>query len=218
VSASTLTCRRAAAAERSSSPPPSGASRVFARGAKSAIHRALTAPRQTLLGHVAAGDRAAVRQCISRYGPLVWSLARRFAASEVEAEDAAREIFVALWSHAARFDPAVVSEPVFITMVARRCMIERLRQAAQRPALRPAPDSLASSEQHTEFERCAEARTAAGVLATLEPRQRRVLSLAIGQGMTFAEVAEITGVPIKEVKLLVRRALVAVRKRLQGAP
>jgi RNA polymerase sigma-70 factor, ECF subfamily len=98
-------------------------------------------------------------------------------------------------------------------MIARRRMIDRLRRAQRRPQLRPVPDSLIGSE-HAAIERSAEASIAVGVLATLDPHQRRVLSLAIGQGMTHAEIAEATSMPLGTVKSLVRRALVAVRKRL----
>ncbi|WP_258183115.1 sigma-70 family RNA polymerase sigma factor, partial [Enhygromyxa salina] len=157
-----------------------------------------------------------MQQCLGRYGALVWSIARRFAPAGPEAEHTTRKIFIELWTHAGRYDPRVLSEPVFITMIARRQAIERLRQAEQRPLLKPAPDSLSSSEQHTALERCAEASIAAGVLATLNPRQRRVLSLAIGQGMTPDEVAAATAVPVNAVRSLARRAIVAVRKRLQA--
>lgn len=153
-----------------------------------------------------------MRKCITLYGPLVWSIARRFAPDA--SEDAAREIFVELWKHAGRYDPTTTSEPAFITMIARRCMLDQLRAAKQRPQLKPAPDSLASSEQHTASERCVEAAIASGVLSTLDPRQRRILSLAIGQGMNHAEIAKATASPLGTVKSLVRRALIAVRKRL----
>lgn len=123
-----------------------------------------------------------------------------------------QEIFSELWKHAGRYDPAVVSEPAFITMIARRRMIDRVRRTERR-RLEPAPDTFTGIEGSL-VERCPEATVAAGVLATLDPRQRRVLSLAIGQGMTHAELAEATQMPIDKVKSLVRRALVAVRKRL----
>jgi len=193
----------------------SGALTAFVDGAKSAIHRALAVARQTLLSRVAAGDSEAVRECVARYGPLVWSIARRLAPTEPEAEDGAQEIFIELWKHAGRFDPARGSEPAFVAMIARRRMIDRLRRAQRRPQIEAAPDTVLGSEQHVQIERSAEAAIAAGVLATLDPHQRRVLSLAIGQGMTHAEIAQATDMPLGTVKSLVRRALVAVRKRLR---
>lgn len=154
-----------------------------------------------------------MRQCIAEYGPLVWSIARRMAPGSAQAEDAVQEIFVELWKHAGRYDPDRASEPAFVTMIARRRMIDRLRQAEHRPRLEPRPNALAG-EQHDAIERCAEAALAASTLAALDPRQRRALTLAIGHGMTHDEISTLTEMPIGTVKSLVRRALVAVRKRM----
>ncbi len=173
----------------------------------------LTRAPQSLLARVAAGDPAAVRQCIVEFGPLVWSIARRMAPSPSEAEDAAQEIFIELWKHAGRYDPSAASEPAFVTMIARRRMIDRLRRVERRPEFKPVSESLVG-EQQTSVERCAEAAIAAGALAALDPRQREVLTLAIGHGMTHSEIASVTEMPVGTVKSLVRRALVAVRRRL----
>ena len=43
-----------------------------------------------VLPRVAAGEPAAVRVCMDRYGALIWSLARRSCPSQADAEDAAR--------------------------------------------------------------------------------------------------------------------------------
>jgi RNA polymerase sigma-70 factor, ECF subfamily len=142
----------------------------------------------------------------------VWSIAHRFAPSTVEAKDAVEEIFLELWKHVGRYDPAAASEPAFVTMIARRRMIERRHRDQRPPQLRPAAGDFGL--ESARIERCPEAAVAVGVLASLDPLQRRMLSLAIGQGMSHAEVAEATNVPLASVKSLVRRALVAVRKRL----
>jgi RNA polymerase sigma-70 factor (ECF subfamily) len=180
------------------------------------IPRGLTGAPQTLLTLAAAGDPAAVQQCVARYGSLVWSVVRRSCASEAEAEALTREVFVQLWPQASRYEPNLGSEALFITMVARRCLLDRRRATEPRPGLRSAPESLASSESSTPIERCPEATLAAGVLATLDPSQRRMLSLTFGQGLTYAEVAKATPSSPDAAKSLIRRALVAVRKRLQA--
>ncbi|MFO7567286.1 MAG: sigma-70 family RNA polymerase sigma factor [Enhygromyxa sp.] len=180
--------------------------------AKSATQRALSGSRQPLLAQVAAGDPVAVRQCIVEYGPLVWSIARRFASTRVEAEDAVEEIFLELWKRVGRYDPALASEPAFVAMLARRRMLER-RPDQRRPRIRPSSEDFAGLER-AGLERCPEAALAASVLANLDPPQRRVVSLAVGQGMSHAELAQASDMPLASVKSLVRRALVAVRKRL----
>ena len=61
---------------------------------------------ECVLPRIAAGDPAAVPDCITRYGGLVWSLARRFLGNAADAEDAVQDVFIELWKNAARFDPA----------------------------------------------------------------------------------------------------------------
>src|SRR5262245_63951716 len=90
-----------------------------------------------LLGRVAAGDQAAIRECIARYGGVVWSLARRFEARDGDAEDAVQEIFLDLWKSAARFDRQIASEAAFVAMIARRRLIDRKRTRGRRPTIDP---------------------------------------------------------------------------------
>ena len=87
----------------------------------------------SVLERIAAGDESAVRECMDQYGGLVWTLARRFSESAADAEDASQEIFLEIWKSAARFDPARGSESVFVTTVARRRLIDRLRARKRRP-------------------------------------------------------------------------------------
>ena len=85
-------------------------------------------PELTTLQRIAAGETEAVRECMDRYGGLVWSLARRFLYSSNEAEDAVQEIFLDLWKHAGRFDPNVAAEATYVAMIARRRLIDRVRK------------------------------------------------------------------------------------------
>ena len=76
--------------------------------------------QDSLLPRIASGDQSAVPECISRYGGLIWTLARRRLASREDAEDVVQEVFVDLWRSADRFAPQVaeVSEKlphVFMT-------------------------------------------------------------------------------------------------------
>ena len=99
------------------------------------------APVDSVLKRIAEGDESAVKECLSRYGGLVWSLARRFCASTGDAEDAVQLIFTEIWKSAHRFDPSLSSEKNFVAMIARRLLISRLRSAKRQPeqvALEPA--------------------------------------------------------------------------------
>lgn len=172
----------------------------------------------SLLPRIATGDAAAVRECIARYGPLVWSLARRFLGNPADAEDAVQDVFVELWRNAAKYDPAKSAEPTFITMVTRRRLIDRKRRTARTPT--PAPLDLDLPSRSDEGSRRAELRDeaakAAAALGELRDEQRRVIAMAVYRGMTHEEIAAATGLPLGTVKTHIRRGLLRVREILGG--
>ena len=81
-----------------------------------------------ILQRVAAGEATAVDECLAAYRGLVWSLARRSTPNLSDAEDAVQEIFIEIWRNAARFDSTLSSESNYITMIAKRRLIDRFRR------------------------------------------------------------------------------------------
>jgi len=178
-------------------------------------------PGQTLLQQIAAGDRDAVARCLDAYGSLVWSLARRFTSSRDDAEDAVQEIFIELWAHAARFDPAKASETTFVAMLARRRLIDRLRKTRREPptegldALSAMPDPAERSSAD-ELEVREEAARAQRLIGELKPDQQLVIRLAVFQGLTHQGIAEQLGLPLGTVKTHLRRGLLRLREGLRS--
>jgi RNA polymerase sigma-70 factor (ECF subfamily) len=168
----------------------------------------------SVLQRIASGDQSAVRVCIDLYGSLVWSLARRLSRSLADAEDATQEIFLDVWKSAARFDAAQGSEKVFIAMIARRRLIDRLRKTTAEPPMESEEvlDSLVWSEPGSAQEIASEAEQAARALQELKPDQRRVLELGLLHGLSQSEIATKLGVPLGSVKSLMRRGLIKVRE------
>ena len=91
----------------------------------------------TLLDRIADGDQQAVARCIDTYGGLVWSLARRFLVNEADAEEAVQEIFMEIWENAGRYDAGVAAEVTFVSMIARRRLIDRRRKLSRDPVAEP---------------------------------------------------------------------------------
>lgn len=167
-----------------------------------------------VLPRIAAGDPVAVTDCIARYGGLVWSLARRFLGNPTDAEDAVQDVFVELWKNAARFDPARSSEPTYVTMIARRRLIDRKRRAARAPAPQVLAEEPSGPTATARVEIEDEAAKAAAALAELREDERRVIQMAVYDGKTHEEIAAETGLPVGTVKTHIRRGLIRVRQRL----
>ena len=168
-----------------------------------------------MLERIAVGDHTAVKECMDVYGGLVWSLARRFNASVADAEDATQEIFLEIWKCADRYDPGVGSEAVFITTIARRRLIDRLRAQKRRPPTEEFDEETTQTfSEHVEpvGALAVEIQAAQRALAQLDPAQREVVLLGVVQGLTHSEIATKTGKPLGTVKTHMRRGLIKIRE------
>jgi RNA polymerase sigma factor (sigma-70 family) len=170
--------------------------------------------KESVLDRIARGDQQAVRECIDGFGGLVWAIARRMTRSRADAEDAVQEIFVDVWRSAARFDAAQGSEKVFITTIARRRLIDRIRRSKMNSMMDSDEvlEDLRFAEPGTEGEIRVDAEKAAAVVAQLRPDQRKVLRMGLLEGMTHSEIAKATGMPLGTVKTQMRRGLIQVRQ------
>jgi RNA polymerase sigma factor (sigma-70 family) len=171
---------------------------------------------ESILRRVAAGDRAAVQECISVHGALVWALARRFSPTQTDAEDAVQEIFIDLWKYADRFDESRASESTYVAMVARRRLTDRYRQRKriiEDTTLSTEPP-LAVTRHDRVMEMNADAARATRALSGLRPEQQQVLRLSIYHGMSHQEISDATGISLGTVKTYIRRGLMSVREAL----
>jgi RNA polymerase sigma-70 factor, ECF subfamily len=172
-----------------------------------------------LLERIAAGDPSAVKECMDVFGGLVWSLARRMSASAADAEDATQEIFLEIWKSAGRYDAALGSEAVFVTTIARRRLIDRMRARKRRPRTEEF-DETAPIESGAEVPDvsalAAEAALAARALEQLGDAERQVLLMGIVDGLTHSEIAMATGKPLGTVKTQMRRGLQKIRELLDS--
>ena len=172
----------------------------------------------SVLKRIAAGDSAAVDECLQQYGGLVWSLARRFSTDHAESEDAVQEVFIDVWRSAERFDETRGSEATFITTIARRRLIDRHRKRSRQvDTAVMVEESLPAEEDGTDqlvvAEDVAQARQA---LEQLRTEERRVLELSIYQGLSQSKIAETTQMPLGTVKTHARRGLIRLREMLSG--
>lgn len=178
---------------------------------------------ESILHRVADGEPSAVKELTTKYGGLVYSLARRFCFQPAEIEDAVQDIFVALWKAADRYDASLGSEETFVSMVARRRLIDRGRRAQRR--LAPTgmdPDVLTNLSKAAatpdQTERDELGSRALECLGKLRPEQQLAVRLAILRGLSHEQIATVTGMPLGTVKTHVRRGLMALRESISPAP
>jgi RNA polymerase sigma-70 factor (ECF subfamily) len=170
---------------------------------------------QTLiLPRIAQGEANAFEDFINQYGNLVWSVAKKFSPTAEDAEDAVQEVFMEIWQNAGRFDETKASEVTFISLIARRRLIDRVRKIYRQPAFQSIEDTFET--QPNVFENHIltniEAKKAVQAMQKVRPEQRELMMLTIFEGMSHGEIAEKTNLPLGTVKTHIRRGFNSVRK------
>lgn len=202
--------------------PPAAPRRRRAASPATAPYVAPVTTQKTILERIAAGDQAAVQECIDAYGDLIWSLARRFLRNDADAEDAVQDIFIDLWGSAGRYDRNVASEVAFVSTIARRRLIDRLRQFKRKPGMDSLDDEEAGDAMQPAVFAPNEEETDVAiverVLATMEPEHREILALSLYEGYSHSEIAERLSLPLGTVKTRVRRGLIYIRDQLNITP
>jgi len=186
-----------------------------------AVDVSVLASAEPLLPRIAAGDERAVRECVARYGSLVWSLVRRWSPNPQEAEDAVQDVFIDIWRTASRFDASRATEPGWVAMVTRRRLIDRMRRRQRLPELDSLPDDMDVADERAQdvahdMDRAARIDQARAVLRSLPAAQRRMLELSLLEGKTHDEIARETETPLGTVKSHTRRGLKKARDLLNG--
>lgn len=169
----------------------------------------------SLLVAVELGDAAALATLYDRYSRLVYSVALRVLRDAAAAEDVLQEIFMQVWRRPDSFVSARGSLAGWLAVVARNRAIDMLRR--RRPAEQVEEIALAApGNLAEEGERNIMMERARAVIAKLPPEQRKTLEMAFSDGLTHAEIAEMTGDPLGTVKTRIRSALLVLRKAFQA--
>lgn len=171
-----------------------------------------------LLVRVAAREADAFDACISQYGNLIWALARRFSPCLTDAEDAVQDIFLEVWRKAEQFDPKRSCESTFITMIARRKLIDRHRKLGRTLETTSIGNELEQAdleESGRDLDLIDEAAKAARCLEGLQMSHQDVLRRSIHQGFSHSQIATDLTMPLGSVKSLARRGLIQLRECME---
>jgi RNA polymerase sigma-70 factor, ECF subfamily len=164
-----------------------------------------------LTARLAAGDDRALAEAYDQLGPAVYGAALRVLGQWTAAQDVAQDVFVELWSHPDRYDPAAGSLRTYLTVLARRRAIDVVRSELRRIARQERNHRLTPHQGIASPSDEVEAAEAAGVVRAavrlLPGSQREVVELAYFGGLSYREVALAIGIPQGTAKSRLRLAL-----------
>ena len=164
-----------------------------------------------LTARLVAGDDRALAEAYDQLGSAVYGAALRVLGQWTAAQDVAQEVFVELWSHPDRYDPAAGSLRTYLTVLARRRAIDVVRSELRRIARQERNHRLTPHQGIASPSDEVEAAEAAGVVRAavrlLPGSQREVVELAYFGGLSYREVALAIGIPEGTAKSRLRLAL-----------
>jgi RNA polymerase sigma-70 factor (ECF subfamily) len=171
-----------------------------------------------LAARLAAGDDLALAEVFDRLAPAVYGAALRVLGEGSAAQDVVQDVFVELWRHPDRFDPAAGKLRSYLIMLARHRAVDVVRSELRRVARQELHYRLAPAQRHpSPCEMVMNAATADLVrdaVRLLPDGQRRVIELAYFRGLTCREVALAAGIPEGTAKSRLRLAIARLETML----
>lgn len=166
------------------------------------------------MARLADGDAAALTTLVQRHQSRVMSLAYRLLADWHRAEDVAQETFLRVHQAARHYRPQA-KFTTWLYRIVYNLSIDEQRKVAGRVALRQTPPAVHQDISASDSaERTEAARLVRGAVNDLPERQRRVVILHRYEGLSHAEIAEVTEWSRSAVESLLVRAYENLRKSL----
>jgi RNA polymerase sigma-70 factor (ECF subfamily) len=169
------------------------------------------------------GDQRAFAHLVDAYKVPVYNLCYRMLGNTGDAEDAAQETFVRLYTHLRSYNPQQKLSSWILAVASHYC-IDRLRRRRIKwlsldevlPLPAASPDEAQPEDRLMERETCAEIRH---LLQTLPAEDRLVIALRYWQDLSYEEIARVVGATESAVKSRLHRArrILADGVRSQGA-
>jgi RNA polymerase sigma-70 factor (ECF subfamily) len=175
-----------------------------------------------LMARSARGDQVAFAELYDVTSRRVHGVVLRVLRSPEHAEEVTQEVYVEVWQQSARYTPARGSVLAWITTMAHRRAVDRVRSVSSEvsrdnryayQSLDPEVDKVWDSvAQKHDIARVREA------MQSLTLIQRQALTLAYFDGLTQSQIAELLGLPLGTVKTRIRDALKRLGEILGGGP
>ena len=169
---------------------------------------------------VAKGDHWAFAELYDQTVRRIYGTVLRVLRAPEHAEEVTQEVYAELWQQAARYEPSKGSVISWMTTVARRRAVDRVRSVSSEMAreeryagaVEPEIDQVwAGATQSHDIERVRRG------LRSLTDLQSEALTLAYYEGLTQSQIAARLNVPLGTVKARMRDAMKRLGTMLGGA-
>ena len=172
-----------------------------------------------LLHRVARGDADAFARLYDATSSRTYGVVWRVLRSADHAAEVTQEVYTEVWRQATRFETAKGSVTAWITTMAHRRAVDRVRSVTSEVArdehyAREEPAREVDHVWEGVSERLDAERVRKG-LDKLTPIQREALTLAYFGGYTQSQVAERLKLPLGTVKTRIRDGLISLRNVLE---
>lgn len=167
-----------------------------------------------LMHRTRLGDSAAFETLVRRWERPVCRVLARYAGDNGEVEDLAQEVFLRVYAARDRYrTKGTFSTWLFRIVLNAARSAYRRRRSWQSLEDQELPTTAASVDQA--IQQAEQRRAVKAAICALPARLRDVLVLKQFGELTFAEVAQVTGLPASTVKSRVRAALERLRTELK---
>ncbi len=163
------------------------------------------------------GRPEGLRLAYERFGPLVYTLARRSVADVAEAEDVTQQVFVAAWQGRAGFDPGRGTLGGWLVAITRNKIADALRgRLREQRILAQISSGPVVTVSEAPPDMLVDRVVLADELARLPEPQRLAMVLAFYSDLTHEQIASTLQMPLGTVKSHIRRGLARLRSRLEA--
>jgi RNA polymerase sigma-70 factor, ECF subfamily len=188
------------------------------RGYPAAGRQTSAARLAELVALSARGDEDAFAELYDLTSARIHGVVLRVLRSADHAAEVTQEVFVEIWRQSARYSPERGSVLAWMTTMAHRRAVDRVRSVSSEAARderyaaatadRAVDDVWADVEQRLDAERVRKG------MASLTAIQREALTLAYFGGYSQSQVAQLLNLPLGTVKTRIRDGLIGLRHAL----
>ncbi len=171
----------------------------------------------TIVAQVLGGDVEAYGQLVARYRPRLSRYALRMLGNREDAQEALQDAFVRAYRALGRCDDPERFGSWLFSILVNRCRTAGGRTARRaRTFVSDEAASKVAVDSHP-AEQAALREEIERALAQLDPDQREAFLLKHVEGLSYEEIAELTGAGVSALKMRVKRACDRLRGLLQEA-